>query len=92
MATVSTYCKAYSLEKLRQFSKWKEENTENIHTEENEGDRVLTDNDYAFLHENFIVTAGIFKDEDILFSKVTPEWVEYCQKTLGFAVPTYESA
>ena len=41
--------------------------------------RELTDVDYVYVQRNFTVTDGIFIDENIIFSDVTPEWIEYCR-------------
>lgn len=97
MATMGKYCKAYSLKKLRQFDQWTE-NLENTRKEKQQVDgkevevkRVLTDDDFLYLQENYIVTDGIFKDENIIFDNVTPEWKEFCQKTLAFEIPVYEA-
>lgn len=94
MTTMGKYCKAYSLEKLRRFSGWTEkaENArkEEVEGKETESPRVLTDNDHLYLQENYVVTDGIFKDENIIFDKVTPEWIEYCHEVLKFEVPVYE--
>ncbi|WP_414582638.1 hypothetical protein [Scytonema sp. PCC 10023] len=97
MATMAKYCKAYSLKKLRQFDQWME-NLENTRKEKQQLDgkevevkRVLTDDDFLYLQENYIVTDGIFKDENIIFDNVTPEWKEFCQKTLAFEIPVYEA-
>jgi hypothetical protein len=97
MATMGKYCKAYSLKKLRQFSQWTE-NAENTRKEkkevagkEVEVNRRLTDDDFLYLQENYVVTDGIFKDENLIFDNVTPEWKEFCQKTLEFEIPVYEA-
>jgi hypothetical protein len=45
--------------------------------------RELTDANYVYLHTNFTVTDGIFVDENIIFSDVTPEWIEFCRDVLG---------
>jgi len=37
----------------------------------------------------FIVTDGILGDKNIIFDKVTPEWMKFCKKQLNFAVPEY---
>jgi hypothetical protein len=96
MAIMGKYCKAYSLKKLREFSDWSEK-AENVRKEkqkvngqEIEVNRILTDNDYLYLQEDYVVTDGIFKDEHIIFDNVTPEWIEYCQQTLKFEIPVYE--
>ena len=86
MATMGKYCKAYLLKQLRQFNQWNErqENTSEIN-------RTLTDDDVLYLQENYVVTDGIFKDENIVFDNVTPEWKEFCHVVLQFEIPVYES-
>ncbi len=42
------------------------------------------------MQENYVVTDGIYKDENIIFDNVTAEWVEYCQLSLEFEIPEYE--
>lgn len=96
MATMGKYGKAYSLKKFREFPEWSEA-VENARTErqigadgkESDGVRVLTDDDYLYLQENYVVTDGIFKDENIIFALVTPQWLAYCQETLEFEIPTF---
>ena len=97
MATMGKYCKAYSIKKLRQFEQWTE-NLENTRKEKQEIDgtevevkRILTDDDFLYLQENYVVTDGIYKDENIIFDNVKPEWKEFCQKTLEFEIPVYET-
>ena len=97
MKTMGKYCKAYSIQKLRQFSQWTE-NKQNTRTEtktvdaqEVEVQRELTEDDFLYLQENYVVTDGIFKDENIIFDKITPEWKEFCDTVLKFEVPVYES-
>lgn len=93
MATIGKYCKSYQLSRLRQFPNWNErsENARRIRRELNgetvEVARELTNDDYVYLHGNFTVTDGIFIDENIIFSDVTPEWVEFCRDVLGQSMP-----
>lgn len=93
MTTLGKYCKAYPLYRLRQFPGWTEkaENARKIRKEVNgeilEEARKLTDADYVYVQRNFTVTDGIFVDENIIFSDVTPEWIEFCQKVLGQQPP-----
>lgn len=88
MAILGKYCKAYPLSRLRQFPGWNEiaENAKRIRKEVNgeivEEPRKLTDADYVYVQKNFTVTDGIFIDENIIFSDVTPEWIEFCEKLL----------
>src|SRR6185503_16421914 len=97
MSTLGKFCKAYPLHQLRQFSGWTEEvqNARKV-KQEVEGQtiqvvRELTDADYLYLQENLTVTDGIFLDEHVIFSNVTPEWSEFCRTVLGFEVPAVES-
>jgi hypothetical protein len=89
MTTIGKYCRAYPLFRLRQFAGWSEraENARRIMKEVNgetvEVARELTDGNYVYLHTNFIVTDGIFIDENIIFSDVTPEWIEFCHTILA---------
>ena len=82
MATMGKYCKAYPIERLRAFSGWTEkaENARKEKIEEGgqevEVTRELTDDTILYLQENYVVTDGIFKDENIIFDNVTPEWTE----------------
>ena len=97
MAEMGKYCKAYYAKDFRQLENW-EENLANLRpetTEEN-GQPVevprteLKDDDILYLQETYVVTDGIFKDEHIIFDKVTDEWKEACHGELGFEIPVYE--
>jgi hypothetical protein len=92
------YCKAYTVKNFRQFDGWTE-NGSNARPEKEVVDgtevttpRVITDDDFLYLQENYTVTDGIFIDENIIFDAVTPEWTEFCKSTLEFEAPVYESA
>ena len=97
MAEMGKYCKAYYAKDFRGLEGWAE-NLENLRpeTEEKDGKEVeiprteLKDDDILYLQENYIVTDGIFKDENIIFDKVTDLWKEACHKELGFEIPVYE--
>jgi hypothetical protein len=89
MTTLGKYCRAYQLSRLRQFSGWSEkaENARKVMKQVNgemvEMVRELTDEDYVYLHIDFTVTDGIFIDENILFTDVSPEWIEFCRTSLA---------
>ena len=96
MAEMGTYCKAYPIERFREFSGWSE-NAQNARKEkqlvdgkETEQIRDLTG--HLYLQENFTVTDGIFLDQNIIFDQVTPDWISFCKQILQFAVPEYDSA
>jgi len=93
MAIIGKYCKSYKLSRLREFYGWTEraENARTI-TREVDGETVqvareLTDDDYVYLHRDYTVTDGIFIDENIIFSNVTPEWIRFCREALGHPPP-----
>jgi len=96
MATMGKYCKAYSLKKLREFSQWTEQNEntrkekKEVEGQEVEINRKLTDDDFLYLQENYVVTDGIFQDENVIFDNVTPEWKEFCTNVLKFEIQVYE--
>lgn len=80
---------------MHEFNEWSEK-AENARKEKQEEDskevevtRELTEDSIVYLQENYVVTDGIFKDENVLFDDVTPEWIEYCQKALEFESPEY---
>jgi hypothetical protein len=89
---MARYCKAYALKRFREFGSWTEK-AENARTEQDGTTvRELRDDDYVYLQENYVVTDGIFKDQNIIFDDVTPEWIEYCQQVLEFEIPDYARA
>ena len=97
MAMMGKYCKAYPIERLREFGRWTER-SENMRREKNkidgaevEVERQLTSDDFLYLQESYVVTDGVFLDENIIFDDVTPEWKDFCHHTLGFKIPDYKS-
>ena len=89
MSILGKLCKGYPLGELRKFSGWSEK-PENARTISLERDgevvkevRKLTDEDYVYIQRDYTVTDGIFLDENIIFSEVTPEWVDFCRNVLG---------
>lgn len=92
---MGAYCKAYYLKDMRKFSGW-DENEENARDEKKEVDgeeikekRKLTDDSIVYLQENYVVTDDVYKEENILFGAVTPDWEEYCKNELNFEIPEY---
>lgn len=88
---VGNYCKAYLLSDLRKFPGWKEQagNARSDSTAEAESGmpRQLDDDSVVFVQESFVVTDGIFLNENILFDAVDAEWVAFCVDDLGFSIP-----
>jgi len=95
MAEMGKYCKAYYAKDFRKFSGWKE-NLDNLRQEETDDGKEaekrteLKDDDILYLQENYIVTDGIFKDENIIFDDATDEWKKFCTEELEFEIPEYE--
>ena len=81
MAAMGKYCKAYLLKQFRQFDRW---------NENQEVNQELTEDSVLYLQENYVVTDGIYKDENIIFGNVTDEWKDFCHKVLEFEIPNYE--
>ncbi len=90
MGKMGRYCKAYMIPSFREFSGWQESSDKA--RKENGSPRQLSDSDFLYLQENFVVTDGVFLDENVIFDKVTPEWVEFCKNVLKFEIPGYVSA
>lgn len=96
MAEMGKYCKAYLAKQFREYPNWSEKK-ENVRKEKKDVDgkeveveRELNDDSILYLQENYLVTDGIFKDENIIFDNVSDEWKEYCHGTLAFEIPNYE--
>ena len=87
------YAKAYALRDLRAFDGWAEDKInwkENGHAGQNGdggGGDGLADDDVVFLHQDFTVSRSIWRDENIIFNQVTPEWRNFCENVLQFKVP-----
>jgi hypothetical protein len=95
---VGQYCKAYPASLLRNYKHWTE-NSSNVRKEQKvmDGDvveigRILTDDDMLYLQENYVVTDGIFLNENIIFNHVDEEWQEYCDSVLNFEKPSTEKS
>lgn len=92
MPKMGRYCKAYPVQELREFGGW----SENVRTagrdkapDSGDAGSEQARPDFLYLQENYVVTAGIFIDEDVVFDDVTPEWIDFCKDRLHFEVPNY---
>ncbi len=90
------YCKAYRVKDLKKFPGWKVQ-VEHLRPEkrivdgkEVEVPRQLRDEDVLYLHEDFVVTDGIYRNENVVFEAVTPEWKQFCTRVLKFSVPDFD--
>lgn len=97
MPEMGSYCKAYLAKQLREFPGWTEDTTSlRPDTQEVDGEEVevprtaIGDEDILYVQEDFVVTDGIFKDENVVFSDVSDEWKAFCRDRLEFEVPVYE--
>jgi hypothetical protein len=100
MSSMTNYCKAYLAEQLRQFPGWKENvppltiKHQHDSAVDNTTDPLAQEAEvpYFFLHEDFVVTAGIYRDQAIAFDQVTEKWKEFCRQTLHFQPPSKDTA
>jgi uncharacterized protein len=88
------YCKAYHISDFRKFSRWteskinwKENGAADVTGNGGEGEQSLADDDIAFLHHDYTVTASMWRNENIIFNHVTSEWKEFCSTILQFKAP-----
>ncbi|HZQ46478.1 MAG TPA: hypothetical protein VFC07_05660 [Verrucomicrobiae bacterium] len=91
MSQMSNYCKAYYVKQLREYRNWKEEtkslrkSRQQVDGKEVEVERTsLNDNDIVYLHDSFVVTDDIYKDEHVVFDQVGDEWKQFCREVLAF--------
>ena len=93
MSTLGKFCKGFPLSQLRKFSGWSEQSQnarkikKEIDGQVEEVVRELSDDDYLYLQENLTVTDGIFLNENVIYSEVTPEWRDFCKNVLKWEVP-----
>ena len=75
------YCKAYTLGELRRFPGWAENATPD--------QQDMSDDAIVYVCDELtVLISPIGNDKDKrLLTKVTPEWEEFCAKTLKFAIP-----
>ncbi|HEX2253400.1 MAG TPA: hypothetical protein VHQ65_09050 [Thermoanaerobaculia bacterium] len=94
MAEMGSYCKAYLAKQFREYPNWKE-NTSDLRkdTQEVDGKEVevardaIDGEDILYLQETYVVTDGIFLDENVVFDDVTDEWKQFCHEKLEFEIP-----
>lgn len=87
MKRISNYCKAYLAEELRRFPEWQERvQPLVVRPEEETASGDVTE--YFFLHDDYVVTAGLYRDEQVTFDHVTPDWKAFCENVLNFTAPS----
>ena len=80
------YCKAYPIERFQAYDGWSEKGRDNSET--TNGDSP--DAEFFYLQENYVVTDGIFKNENVVFDNVTDAWKSFCHDVLKFEIPHFE--
>jgi len=89
------YCKAYLVKEFKKFKHWQvndanlRKEIQNVDGKEVEVPRRLSDDDILYLHEDFVVTDGIYREEHVVFDAVTEEWKAFCTRVLKFSVPDF---
>ena len=88
---MAIYCKAFLAKDLQLFPGWTPNEMTWMSVNKNDGE-MQAPQDYPgdailYLHDNYVVTDGVLRDEKIVFDKVMPEWIEFCRGTLGFTIP-----
>ena len=96
MAKMGLYCKAYPIERFQEFSKWNEHAKPIPPVNQSDAGSASAEETalrerILFLQENFVVTASIFIDEQIVFDEVTDEWKDFCLNVLEFKVPEQDA-
>lgn len=86
------YFASYHLGELRRYPAWAENRPDGRDgnpgaTNGQPHDGALPDEEVVFLHQDYIVTKSIWRDEDVIFNDVTEQWKDYCRNELQFAVP-----
>jgi hypothetical protein len=74
-----SYVKAYAVRDLKLYPLWKP------------ASEALDDDTIVFINEAFVVMKGPAKADEVIFSDVTPAWVEFCREVLQFAVPDWDA-
>jgi hypothetical protein len=96
MAEMSEYCRAYPADELRRFPGWYEMTSPLIVKVPQDAEsgtlplsgRAEKEVSYFFVHENFTVTAGIYRDQNVVFREPSPAWTEFCTDVLKFLPET----
>ncbi|MEM9290485.1 MAG: hypothetical protein AAGD01_02270 [Acidobacteriota bacterium] len=49
--------------------------------------RLLTTDSFLYIHENYVVTDGIYIDQNVIFDAIDEDWKRFCAESLGFTPP-----
>jgi len=97
MANLGRYCKAYYLKEIRNFPGLGKPDPMTAQEGQAQaagsapGSVDLPDDAIVYLHDDFSVTSGIARDEEVIFRSDAPAWESYCQEALKFEVPVWRS-
>ena len=78
MPEIGRYLKAYPVERFREYAEWSRL------AQEIEG------RSYLYLQDDYTVTGGIVRDEEVVFNHVTSEWIAFCREVLRFEIPVWD--
>lgn len=82
------YCAAFHLSDLRKFAGWHDSADKSQHKSDDAGgEKNTAESEIVFIHQDFTVTRSMWPNEDVIFNKITPEWIDFCKLNLGFKVP-----
>jgi hypothetical protein len=82
MADIGKYCKAYYANDLRKFPGFPRPAVD-------EATANAADDAVLFVHEDLLVTAGIARNEEIVFRGSGADWEKFCREELGFEPPAW---
>lgn len=94
MAIMSNYCCAYPASLLRAYPGWSEKVPPLRASLDDSADATVSEAtdgsdreslEYYYVHDNYVVTAGVWVDEQIAFDDVTEAWKRFCIDGLEFA-------
>lgn len=75
------YCMAVYLKEMREFAGWEEI------TSNSAAGTEIPDTTIVYLHADYTITRFVWRDSEVLFDKITPEWKLFCQTNIKFHVP-----
>lgn len=90
MAKMGKYCKAYMVERFREYGAWSEKPAAKPNGSATAA--ASEESKYLFLQDSYIVTKGVYSDEMIVFDSVTEEWIAFCHEKLKFEIPDFIKA
>jgi hypothetical protein len=88
------YCRAYHIRDFRQYPGWTENKVDwkaeipgGAFGDGSQDKQGLSEDDIAFLHQDYTVTKSIWSDENVIFNPVDQQWKDFCSTVLNFKVP-----